>query len=128
LPLDLSNQCEFFFFFVLIFGYLLILNISCIDATFYLSLGLCNLGFRALRLHQVSIIASHLPYQVININSFIFKQLCEVLEVGENYLTSLVASSFLVDIHQVGGKVKRTRTLKVWAYSWLGFSKKEKGL
>ncbi len=106
----------------------MILNISYIDATFYLSLGLFNLGFRALRLHQVSIIASHLPYQVININSLTFKQLCEVLGVGENYLTSLVASSFLVAIHQVGGTVKRTRTLKIWAYSRLGFPKKEKGL
>jgi hypothetical protein len=115
-------------FFFNIFGYLLILNISYIDATFYLSLGLFNLGFRALRLHQVSIIASHLPYQVININSLTFKQLCEVLGVGENYLTSLVASSFLVAIHQVGGTVKRTRTLKIWAYSRLGFPKKEKGL
>jgi len=49
-----------------------------------------------------------------------------VLGVGENYLTSLVASSFLVGIHQVGGRVKIIRTLKIWAYSWLGFSKKEK--
>jgi len=113
-------------FFLLIFGYLLILNISYIDATFYFSLSLFNLGFRVLRLHQVSIITSHLPYQVININSLTFKQLYEVLGVGENYLTSLVASSFLVGIHHVGGRVKRIRTLKIWAYSWLGFSKKEK--
>jgi hypothetical protein len=58
-------------------------------STFYLSL--FNLGFKAIRFHQVSIIASHPPYQVININSLTFKQLCEVLGVGENCLTSLVA-------------------------------------
>jgi hypothetical protein len=104
---------------------MLILNISYIDATFYFSLSLFNLRFRALRLHQVSIITSHLPYQVININSLTFKRLCEVLGVGENYLTSLVASSFLVGIHQVGGRVKRIRTLKIWAYSWLGFQKRK---
>jgi hypothetical protein len=28
----------------------------------------------------------------------------------------------------VGGRVKGTRTLKIWVYLWLGFSKKENGL
>jgi phage gpG-like protein len=51
-----------------------------------------------------------------------------MLRVGENYLTSLVASLFQVVIHQVGGKVKKTRTLNIWAYSWLGLSKEEKRL
>jgi len=36
-----------------------------------------------------------------------------VLGVGENYLTSLVVSLFLVAIHQVAGRFKRTRTLNM---------------